>query len=303
MRVAVSGSSGFIGSHLVEALEAQGDEVVRLVRPGGPAGPGTIRYDPDSGAIDAAALEGIEAVVHLAGVSIGSRRWSQGHKRRVLESRRKSTSLLAHALADLKLPPEVFVSASGVHYYGDGRNQILTEDSPSGGGFLAEVCRVWEGAADPAREAGIRVVNTRSGLVLSSSGGVLPRILIPFRLGLGGRLGSGRQWWSWISLDDELRAFRFLLGRADISGPVNLTSPQPVTNAEFTTALGRALGRPTVVPVPSFALRLALTTQMADELLLSGHRVTPTRLLAAGFDFVHTDIEAAFRNLLTRPHA
>jgi uncharacterized protein len=301
MRVAVSGTSGFIGSHLLKALEAEGDEVVRLVRPGGPAGPGTIRYDPDSGAIDAAALEGIDAVVHLAGVSIGSRRWSQGHKRRVLESRTKSTSLLARALAGLKRPPRALVSASGVDYYGDGRNEVLTEDSPSGGGFLAAVCRAWEEAANPAREAGIRVVNTRSGLVLSASGGVLPRILIPFRLGLGGRLGSGRQWWAWISLYDELRAFRFLLTRDDISGPVNLAAPQPVTNAEFTRALGRALGKPTVVPVPSLALRLALTTQMADELLLSGHRVTPARLLDAGFEFVHTDLEAAFRELLARP--
>jgi uncharacterized protein len=301
MRVGVSGSSGFIGSHLLRALEAEGDEVVRLVRPGGPAGPGTIRYDPDSGAIDAASLEGIDGVVHLAGVSIGSRRWSQGHKQRVLESRIKSTSLLARTLATLKRPPKVLVSASGVDYYGDGRNEVLTEDSPSGGGFLAEVCRAWEGAADPAREAGIRVVNTRSGLVLSPSGGVFPRILIPFRLGLGGRLGSGRQWWAWISLHDELRAFRFLLTQDDVSGPVNLTAPRPVTNAEFTHALGRVLGRPTVIPVPSFALRLVLTTQMADELLLSGHRVTPARLLGAGFEFVNTDIEDTFRELLARP--
>jgi uncharacterized protein (TIGR01777 family) len=303
MRVGISGSSGFIGSHLLSALEAEGDEVVRLVRPGGPAGPQTIRYDPDSGAIDAAALDGLDAVVHLAGVSIGSRRWSEAHKKRVLESRRKGTSLLAKALADLQRPPSVLVCASGVDYYGDGGSEVLTEDSPSGQGFLAEVCRAWEGAADPARETGIRVVNTRSAIVLSAAGGVLPRILIPFRLGLGGRLGSGRQWWAWISLDDELRAFSFLLRRDDISGPVNLAAPRPVTNAEFTRALGRALGRPTVIPVPSVALRLALTTQMADELLLSGKRVIPARLLDAGFEFVHTDIETAFRELFARRSA
>ena len=302
MKVAVSGSSGFIGAHLLEDLGAQGHEVVRLVRPGGPSGSGTIRYDPDSGAIDAAAMEGLDAVVHLAGVGIASRRWSGAHKKRVLESRVNGTSLLARALSTLKQPPSVWLTASAVGFYGDGGDEILTENSPSGDGFLAEVCRAWEGAAAPARETGIRVVRLRTGtMVLSPSGGALQRILVPFRLGLGGRLGSGRQWWSWISLDDELGAIRFLLDRAEISGPVNLTAPQPVTNEEFTRVLARVLGRPALVAVPPLALRAGLGAQMADELLLWGQRAIPARLAEAGYDFHHADLETTLRALLARP--
>jgi uncharacterized protein len=302
MKVAVSGSSGFIGAHLVDELETEGHEVVRLVRPGGPAGSGTIRYDPDSGAIDAAAMEGLDAVVHLAGVGIASRRWSGGHKKRVLESRVNGTSLLARTLSTLKQPPSVWLTASAVGYYGDGGDEILTEDSPSGDGFLAAVCRAWEAAAAPARESGIRVLRFRTGtMVLSPSGSALQRILVPFRLGLGGRLGSGRQWWSWISLDDELGAIRFLLDRTDISGPVNLTAPQPVTNEEFTRVLARVLGRPALVVVPPLALRAGLGAQMADELLLWGQRAIPARLTAAGYDFRHADLETALRAMLARP--
>lgn len=299
MRVAVSGTSGFIGGHLVTTLTSAGHDVVHLVRPGGPAGPGTVRYEPASGAIDASALEGVDAIVHLAGVGIASRRWSEAHKQRVLSSRVESTSLLARTVAGLDRPPSVMLSASAVGYYGDGGDNVLTEDAPSGGGFLAHVCRLWEEATAPAQEAGIRVVRLRTGtMVLSPSGGALQLMLLPFRVGLGGRLGSGTQWWSWISLEDELGAIRFLLERDDVEGPVNLTAPQPVTNAEFTQALGRALRRPVAIPVPAAVLRAALG-QMGDELLLWGQRAIPARLTEAGYSFVHRDLDTTLKSLLT----
>ena len=294
MKIAVSGASGLIGSALVPALEAEGHEVVRLVRRA-PEGPNEAEWDPAAGTIDVAALAGLQGAVHLSGATIG-RRWTARRKAEILESRVSSTGLIATTLASLEPRPRIFVCAGGVGIYGDREDEILTEASPTGTGFLAEVGIAWEGATEPARAAGVRVVNLRAGIVLSREGGALERLLTPFRLGLGGRVGSGKQWWSWISLDDVLGAIRFAL-ESDISGPVNLTSPNPVTNAQFTKALGKALGRPTVFPFPAFAAR-AMFGEMAEEALLTGQRALPAKLLGAGFSFEYAELDAALAHVL-----
>ncbi|HEX2051023.1 MAG TPA: TIGR01777 family oxidoreductase [Actinomycetota bacterium] len=301
MDVAVTGSSGLIGAALVTALEAAGDRVVRLVR-SGPARPGTIRWDPAAGAIDAAGLEGIDAVVHLAGESIGAARWTAAKKARILNSRVDGTSLLAATISDLRSPPRVLVSGSAIGFYGDRGDELLTEGSGPGTGFLAGVVRRWEDAARPAAEAGVRVVTLRSGIVLSPRGGVLGTMLVPFRLGLGGRLGSGRQWTSWITLDDEVAAIVHALRHEPLSGPVNAVAPNPVTNAELTATLGRVLHRPTVAAVPPVALRAALGADAARE-LLGSQRVAPDALARSGFRFGDPELEAALRRLLARPAA
>ncbi|MDF1487791.1 TIGR01777 family oxidoreductase [Tessaracoccus caeni] len=293
MRMAVTGSTGLIGSALVRSLLVDEHEVVRLVRPGAQTGrreDGTIgvAWNPAERQIDAAALEGIDGVVHLAGAGVGDKRWTSSYKNQIMESRRLGTSTLARALAGLDRPPSVLVSASAVGYYGQTGDQPVTEDAPAGTDFLAEVCRVWESSADPAREAGIRVVHPRTGLVFDRSGGAAAKLLPLFRLGLGGKLGSGRQWWSLISLADEVGAIRFLLGHDEISGPVNLTGPTPVTNAQLTAELARQLKRPAVVPVPSFALRIALG-EMAVE-VIGSQRVLPSALERAGYRFRHPDL-------------
>ena len=299
MKVAVSGSSGFIGSHLLPRLESAGHQTVRLVRPGAPSGPDTIRYDTDSGAIEADRLRGVDAVIHLAGVGIGDKRWNEKHKKQVLESRVRGTSLIAKTIADLDGGPSVLLSSSAVGYYGLRGDETLSEESSTGSGFLAAVCKAWEESTSAAHEAGKRVVRMRSGtIVLSPAGGALQRQLIPFRFGVGGRLGSGRQYWSWIALDDEIEAILFLLEHDDASGPINLTAPNPVTNQEFTDVLGRVLHRPTFFSVPPLALRTLLGPQMADELLLGGQKVLPERLLTLGYDFLHTDLEEALTHLL-----
>jgi hypothetical protein len=281
-RVAVSGASGFLGSALLPALAARGADVVCLVR--GPArDPGSVTWDPERGRLDPAALEGVEAAIHLSGATVG-RRWSPEVKRDILESRARSTGLLAGTLAALRRPPGVLVSASAVGYYGDRGDEELTEDSGPGGGFLPEVAQAWEGAAGPARAAGIRVVHARIGLVLSARGGVLPRIALPFRLGLGGVLGSGRQWMSWIALEDMVDVFLRALDDPRLDGPVNAVAPAPVTQRDFTRSLSRALHRPAWLPVPARALRLALGG-FADEGLLASVRAVPARLLAAGHRF------------------
>lgn len=297
MRVLISGATGFIGSALAERLRSRGDRVVALTRR--PAGPGSdaVQWDPGAGRLDAAQLEGFDAVVHLAGESIGGRRWNDAHKTRVLLSRVEGTRLLAGALAGLERPPRVLLCGSAVGYYGSRGDEVLTEDSPPGQGFLSEVVQEWEAAAAPARDAGIRVLHTRTGLVLDPSGGILKPQLLPFRLGLGARLGSGRQWLPWVTRRDEVRGMEFLLD-SDLSGPFNLTSPNPVTNAEFTRVLARTLGRPALLAVPAPALRLALGTEMAEELLLTSQRVVPRRLLDAGFRFEHPELEPALRELL-----
>lgn len=293
MRIAVTGSTGLIGSALVRSLLVDEHEVIRLVRPGAQTGrreDGTIgvAWNPAERQIDAAALEGIDGVVHLAGAGVGDKRWTSSYKNQIMESRRLGTSTLARALAGLDRPPSVLVSASAVGYYGQTGDQPVTEDAPAGTDFLAEVCRVWESSADPAREAGIRVVHPRTGLVFDRSGGAAAKLLPLFRLGLGGKLGSGRQWWSLISLADEVGAIRFLLGHDGVSGPVNLTGPTPVTNAQLTEELARQLTRPAVVPVPSFALRIALG-EMAVE-VIGSQRVLPSALERAGYRFRHPDL-------------
>jgi uncharacterized protein (TIGR01777 family) len=297
MRIAVSGASGFVGSALVPALEAAGHDVSRLVRR--QAGDASeISWDPAAGILDPAALAGVDAIVNLSGATI-ERRWTETRKREIVDSRVGTTSLLARTAAALEPRPAVFLCAGGAGVYGDRGDEVLTEDSPSGAGFLADVCRAWEAAADPAREAGIRVVNFRHGIVLAEGGGALARLLTPFRLGVGGRIGSGRQWWSWVAMPDVVGAYSFALDGA-LSGAVNLCAPNPVTNEQLTNALGRALRRPTVLPLPAFAARLAFG-EMADELLLGGQRALPARLLDAGFAFATPTIDEALAQALARP--
>jgi uncharacterized protein len=296
MKVAVSGASGLIGSALVPALQTAGHEVVRLVRRD-PGGPDEVAWSPADGTIDTAALTGFEAFVNLSGANIG-RRWTKSRKAEILESRVQATDLLARTAAALDPRPSALVSSTGVGIYGDRGDEVLTEESELGSGFLADVGRAWEAAAEPAREAGIRVVSFRQGIVLSRSGGALERLLTPFRLGLGGRVGSGRQWWSWIALDDSVAAFRHAL-ESDLVGVVNLTSPNPVSNAQFVEALGRAVHRPTVFPAPGFALK-AVFGEMADAALLQGQRVLPARLLEAGFAFSYPDLDSALERALER---
>jgi uncharacterized protein (TIGR01777 family) len=293
MEVVISGASGLVGTALARSLRADGHVVRPLVRPGGGGRDDAeaVRWDPSEGSIDATALEGVDAVVHLAGAGIGDARWTAKRKRLILESRTRGTTLVAETLAKLQAPPKVLVSASGVHAYGDGGDRVLTETSPRGTGFLAEVVEAWEAATRAASDAGIRTVHARSGMVLSRAGGALKPLLRLFRLGLGGRLGSGNQWMSWISLTDEVGALRFAID-GDLAGPINFTAPDPVTNRDFTRALGKALGRPTFLPVPQFGPRLVLG-EMADELLFASLRVEPTALETAGYRFTHPDLDGA----------
>jgi uncharacterized protein (TIGR01777 family) len=293
MDVVVTGSSGLIGGALKGALERAGHRMVPMVRSA--ASGDAIHWDPDRGEIDAGGLEGVGAVVHLAGEGIGARRWNAAHKAKVKASRTSGTSLLAGTLAKLNNAPKVLVSGSAVGYYGDRGDEVLTESSRPGSDFLADVCTAWEAAAAPAREAGIRVAHTRTGIVLSGRGGVLPRMIVPFRFGIGGKLGSGRQWMSWISLEDEVAAIVHLLGTDDLAGAFNLTSPNPVTNADMTKAIGAALHRPTLLPAPAFALKAALGPEMAEELLLVSQRALPTRLLDSGFTFAHPEVTEALK--------
>lgn len=303
MRIAVTGSTGLIGTALVRSLEGDGHDVVRITRAGTAPGRDQVSWDIDAGRIDAAGLEGLDAVVHLAGEGIASGRWTEEHKRRVHDSRAKGTALLSSTLAALDAKPTTLLSGSAVGFYGDRGDEELTERSAAGEGFLPDVCTAWEGATDAAADAGIRVAHLRTGIVLSPDGGALGAQLRPFKLGLGGRAGKGDQWLSWITLVDEVRAIRFLL-EADVSGPVNLTAPNPVTNAGFARTLGAVLGRPAVVPIPRLVAKLPLGVgALADNLLFSSARVRPTVLAEAGFTFEHPALEAALRDLLDRPAA
>lgn len=297
MNILISGASGLIGSALVKSLSEAGHAVRRLVRR--EAGPAEVRWDPAAGRLDAADLEGLDAVLHLAGENIAAGRWTRRRKARIRESRAVGTRLLSRTLAGLADPPGVFISASAVGFYGDRGEGQLDERSPPGSGFLAEVCRQWEAATEPAAGAGIRAVQLRTGMVLAAHGGALAKMLPIFRLGLGGRLGSGRQYVSWITLDDVAGAVGRVLLDETLRGPVNLVAPQPVTNRRFTAALGRVLKRPTWLPAPALALRIVLG-QMAEELLLAGARVMPKRLLDAGYQFLHPELEAALRHVLGR---
>ena len=302
MRVAVTGASGFIGRVIIERLIRSGHEVVRMVR-GDADDTSThnselsVHWDPLGGYIDAEAMEGLDAMIHLAGEPIAARRWSTEQKRRIADSRIHGTRLLAETLAGLEAPPTVLVSASAIGWYGDRGDEVLDESSEPGDDFLAEVCRDWEDAAEPARAAGIRVCHPRTGIVLSPSGGALANLLPPFRLGLGGRIGNGRQWMSWITLEDEVSALLWLLN-TDIRGPVNLTAPDPVTNREFAAALGKVLRRPALLPTPKAALQARLGRELAEALLYSSARVLPTTLQSDGFEFAHPDLGPALQAML-----
>ncbi|HVM04415.1 MAG TPA: TIGR01777 family oxidoreductase [Acidimicrobiales bacterium] len=298
MDVVVSGSHGLIGSALVPALTAAGHRVRRLVR--GSPGPGEVAWDPEAGTVDAGGLAGADAAVHLAGVGIGDKRWTTTQKQRIRDSRVKGTGTLARALAGLPTPPAVLVSGSAVGYYGDRGDEVLTEASGPGEGFLAEVVRDWEEAAAPAAEAGVRVVHTRTGIVQAAHGGALARQLPMFRLGVGGPLGPGRQWVSWVSLDDEVGAIVHALTTESLRGPVNLCAPEPTTSAGLAKAIGKALHRPALVPVPRFALSLVVGRQMTEEMVLASQRAVPEKLLASGYRFRHPDIAAAMHDLLHR---
>ncbi len=299
MIVAVTGSSGLLGSALVSSLGAGGHRVLPLVRREVRPGEDALRWDPVSGAIASPGPAIADAVVHLAGESIAGGRWTARKKQRIRESRVDATRRLTDTLTRLAKPPAVLVCASAIGYYGSRGDEVLSEESRPGTGFLADVGREWESASAAAIVRGIRVVNVRIGIVLSPAGGALAKMLTPFRLGLGGVIGGGAQWMSWIALDDVIGALRHALGTDALRGPVNAVAPAPVTNAEFTRTLGRVLRRPTLVPMPAFAARLALG-EMADELLLSSQRVLPARLRASGFTFDYPTLESALRHELGR---
>jgi uncharacterized protein (TIGR01777 family) len=295
MRIAVTGSSGLIGSALVPHLRAAGHEVQRVVRRASSA-PDEITWDPAKGTIDLAALNGVDGVVHLAGAGVGDHRWSDDYKREILNSRVDSTNTIVRAMQQVEHRPRVLVSASAIGWYGDTGDRIVDETAPAGTGFLADVVRAWEGASQVAVESGIRVVNPRTGLVVAKSGGAWARMFPLFKLGLGGKLGNGKQYWSWISLRDEVCALQFLLEQEHLSGPVNLTGPTPVTNAEVTSVMGHVLGRPTLLPAPAFALKAALG-EFSTE-VLGSTRVVPAVLEQAQFRFQDSTIESAIRTAL-----
>jgi uncharacterized protein len=295
-RILVSGSSGPIGSALLPSLRAQGFGVTRLLRQS-VSGSDQIVWDP-SRPLSPDLVSGFDAVIHLAGESIVGR-WTEAKKRRILESRAQGTGHLAEAVAKASQPPRVFISASAIGFYGNRGDEILREDSSSGEGFAAEICRQWEGATQPAAKVGIRTAQMRIGVVMSADGGALPAMLTPFRLGLGGRLGNGRQWWTWVSVRDVVGAIQHVLNHETISGPVNTVAPNPVTNAEFTRILASVLHRPAIFPMPAFAVRL-IFGEMGEELFLGSQRAEPAKLVSAGYQFRHPDLRNALKEILQR---
>lgn len=295
--VAVSGASGLIGTGVCERLKEQNRSVVRLVREAPKSAVNEVQWSTDEGVVNPSRLEGLYGVVHLAGESIAGGRWTEEKKRRIRDSRVRGTTVLARTLAALHRKPRVLVCASAIGYYGDRGDEVLDESSPSGHGFLPEVCREWEQATIPAAEAGIRVVNLRIGVVLSRHGGALEKMLLPFRLGVGGKVGSGKQYWSWVAHDDVVGAILHALDREDLSGPVNAVSPNAVTNAQFTRTLGDVLHRPTVLPMPGFAARLALG-EMANDLLLASAHVVPRRLQESRYEFRFPDLHECLKHEL-----
>lgn len=296
-KVAVTGASGLVGRDLVPTLRRNGFDILRLVRRA-PNADDEVRWDPVAGVIDTQGLQGIAGAIHLAGDNVASGRWTDAKKAKIRESRVRGTELLASALAELSPKPRVLVSASAIGYYGACGDEPLDESAPQGSGFLASVCGEWEAAAAVARDAGIRVVHPRIGIVLARGGGALAKMKIPFLLGAGGRIGDGTQYMSWITLEDLVSALVFALERDELAGPINFVSPTPVTNADFTATLGRVLKRPSLFPVPKFALRLGAGTDMANEMLIGGARVVPASLHAHGFRWEHPTLEPALRSLL-----
>ena len=295
-KVLISGSSGLVGAALLPRLTANGWQVTRLIRSDS-AGPDQISWDP-SRPIPPESVSGFDAVIHLAGATIAER-WTERKKQAIRDSRVVGTRNIAEALAQAAKRPALLLAASAIGFYGDRGDEVLNEESLGGQGFLAEVCRDWESATQPAVQAGIRTVMTRFGIVLSPSGGALAKMLLPFRLGLGGRVGSGRQWWSWVALDDVIGAIEYAMKTSTLAGPLNVVSPNPVTNREFTTSLASALSRPALFPMPAFAARAALG-QMADELLLASQRVEPAKLRASGYRFRRPDLDMALAAILKR---
>jgi uncharacterized protein (TIGR01777 family) len=296
MKILISGASGLVGTALIKSLERQGHEIFRLVRHA-PNSQSEVEWSPDRYSIALARIEGFDAVVSLAGESVSEGRWTDEKKKRIRESRVKGTKLLGDALANLAQPPKTFICASATGYYGNRGEEVLTEDSAPGDDFLAEVCVEWEKATALATEKGIRVVNTRFGIILDKKGGALAKMLPPFRLGVGGKLGSGKQWMSWIALDDIIGGIEFALANDSVKGPVNFVAPNPVTNAEFTKTLGKVLSRPTLLSVPNFALHL-LFGEMADTLLLASQRAQPAKLTKSGYGFRYSELETALRSVL-----
>ncbi|HEY6661206.1 MAG TPA: TIGR01777 family oxidoreductase [Pyrinomonadaceae bacterium] len=295
MKILISGSHGLVGKALIKSLTDDGHEVIRLVR--GSASAQEIEWHPNQGRIDPEHLEGFDVVVHLAGENIASGRWTGEKKRAIRESRVKGTSLLSESLARLSRPPSLFLSASAIGYYGDRGDELLTEKSAPGDGFLPSVCVEWENATKPAVEKGIRTVHTRFGIILDRNEGALAKMLPPFKMGIGGKIGNGKQWMSWITLDDVVRGLKFLITDTSTRVPVNFVAPTPVTNTEFTKVLGRVLSRPTLFPVPAFGVRLAFG-EMADALLLSSQKVEPSVLEDRGFSFNWPTLEPALKHLL-----
>jgi uncharacterized protein (TIGR01777 family) len=295
-RILISGASGPIGAALVTSLKAGGAAVTRLLRKAA-IGPDQIVWDPDR-PLSPDSVSGFDAVIHLAGESIVGR-WTPAKKRRILESRIEGTGHLAEAAAKASPLPHVFISASAVGFYGNRGDEILREDSPSGEGFAAEICRHWETAAQPAAEAGIRTAQMRFGLVMSAEGGASPKMLTPFRLGMGGRLGDGRQWWPWVSVRDVVGAIQHVLNHESLSGPVNTVAPNPVSNAEFTRVLASVLKRPALFPMPAFAVRI-IFGEMGEELFLGSQRVEPAKLASSGYQFQHPELKSALKEILQR---
>lgn len=299
MDIAVTGSSGLIGSRLMTRLREEGHRPIAVVRRTPKAGADEIEWQPAKGTIDATSFEGVDGVVNLAGAGIGDKRWNDTYKKLLVTSRTDSTTLLAATLAGLDKPPAVLLSGSAIGYYGNRGTEELTESSAPSDDFLATLCVEWEAAAQPAVDAGIRTAFLRTGIVLTPDGGALAKMLPLFKMGVGGRFGGGKQYMSWITIDDEVDAIISLLAN-DVSGPVNLTAPNPVTNGDFVAALGQALGRPTLFPVPPFGPKLLLGGEMAQALLFDSQRVLPTVLQGAGYDFHHHEVEAGLRSILSR---
>ena len=295
MKIAIAGGSGLVGSALIPILQSDGNQITRLVRSS--PKPGEIEWHPNQDKVSALSLEGFEAIINLAGENIAGGRWTDDQKRKIRDSRMNGTHLLSEAIAQMKSKPRVFICASATGIYGDRDDETLDEQSESGGGFLAGVCREWEQATEPASKAGVRVVNLRMGPILARDGGMLSKLLTPFKMGMGGKVGSGKQYISWVALDDAVNAIKLAIDDESIHGPINIVSPNPVTNEEFTKTLGHVLNRPTALAMPAFAARLAFG-EMADEMLLASQKVMPKRLSQAGFQFQYPTLESAMRKYI-----